>query len=302
MCLVFRARREGEKQDIALKVLREDKRQDERVRDLFITEADLAMLLTHPNLIETYDAGEVDGRYYIAMELMEGGTLGQLLEQFRNRKVPFSRDLALFVLNQLLLGLHALHEAKGRSGRPLGLIHRDVTPHNLFLSFSGRAILGDYGVALIQAYGNMAPGEVLGKLGYLALEAIVMDEVDRRADIFAAGVILYEILTGTTLFSGDDEDEVMARIADVKLIRPRRLQENIPRELEAIIMQALAKKPRDRFTTAAEMAKALRPMWTRRLANEYSLASILAATYPEEAGNWRARSVHLKKTTDLTND
>lgn len=298
MCVVFRARHDAMAQDCALKVLRQDRRADERVHDLFITEADLSMLLDHPNLVTTYEAGEHHGRYYIAMELMQGGTLGDLLAELSRRDIPLPQDLALYFVGEILEGLHALHEAAGATGRPLGLIHRDITPHNIFLSFDGRVILGDFGVALIQAYGDASPGEVLGKLGYLAPEMISMEEVDRRADIFSAGVVLYELLTGQRLYAGDDEDEVLADIAEGKVPRPRKARESISRGLEAVVLQALARRPRDRFETAEHLLYALEPFWSRPVGNPYALAALLAALYPERAAAWREEHAALATRTE----
>lgn len=288
MCLVFRARHDQAQHDCALKVLREDRRQDEKIRDLFITEADLAMLLDHPNLIRTYDAGEAQGRYYIAMELMQAGTLGDLVRHMADKKLPLPQDFVLYFLSEILEGLHSLHEAEGQSGRTLGLIHRDVTPQNIFLSFDGRVILGDFGVALIQAYGDVDPGLVLGKLGYLAPEMVVMEEVDRRADVFAAGVVLFELLTGTRLFDGDDEEAVMGDIAEARVPRPRKVRPSISKGLEGVLLKALSRRPKDRFESAEEMLYALEPYWARPAANPYAIAGLLGALYPTRAQAWKA--------------
>ena len=298
MCLVFRARREDAAYDCALKVLRQDQRSDERVLDLFITEADLSLLLEHPNLIRTYEAGEVQGRYYIAMELMQGGTLGELLRECTRRQVRLPQDFALYVVSEILEGLHSLHTAEGATGRELGLIHRDITPHNIFLAFDGRVILGDFGVALIQAYGDNSPGEVLGKLGYLAPEMVSMEEVDRRADIFAAGVVLYELLTGTRMFDGKDEETVLADIAEAKFPRPRKVRESISRALELVLLKALARRPKDRFETAEEMLYALEPLWSRQVGSPYALAALLSAVYPDRAHAWRAEHQLLAESLD----
>jgi serine/threonine-protein kinase len=288
MCHVFRARHDGGTVDCALKLLREERRSDDQIRDLFVTEADLALLLQHPNLIRTYDAGEVDDRYYIAMELMEGGTLGDVLKALAAMKIPLPPDYALFILSEILEGLHALHTATGHTGRELGLIHRDVTPHNIFLSFDGRVILGDFGVAMIQAYGDVDPGLVLGKLGYLAPEMIAMEEVDHRADVFAAGVVLWELLTGARLFDRGSDEEVMEDILEGRITRPRRVQPTLSRELEAVVMHALARKPKDRYETAEAMLYALEPLWSKKLGNPAAIASLVAAVFQEKAERWRA--------------
>lgn len=283
MCHVFRARHDDGSIDCALKLLREERRQDEQIRDLFVTEADLALLLQHPNLIRTYDAGEVDDRYYIAMELMEGGTLGEVVKALKERGIPLPPDYAMFILSEILEGLHALHTATGHTGRPLGLIHRDVTPHNIFLSFDGRVILGDFGVALIQAYGDVDPGLVLGKLGYLAPEMIGMEEVDHRSDLFAAGVVLWELLTGERAFDEGTEEEVMEDILEARITRPRKVAPGLSREADSVVMNALARRPKDRFETAEEMLYALDPLWSKELGNPRAIAALVSAVFPEEA-------------------
>ena len=279
MCLVLRARRDGSPRDCAIKVLRPDRRQDDRIKDLFLTEADLALLVAHPNLIHAYEAGEIDGRYYIAMELMEGGTLQQLVNICTRRHIPFPPDIALFVLSEVLEGLHALHETRGASGRPLGLVHRDVTPQNIFLSFDGRVILGDLGVTMVQAYGETEPSEVLGKLGYLAPEMILMEEVDRRADLFALGVVAYELLTGQRPFDGKSQDEVMEQIAHARFVSIRKHNGALHPELEAVITRILSRLPADRYETAEGLIYALEPFWSKKLANPFIVAALLTAVH-----------------------
>lgn len=275
MCQVFKVRRDDLGIDCALKVLREGARRDPRLRDLFVTEADLSLLLQHPNLIRTYDADEVDGRAYIVMELLDGGTLDDLRMALDVEGSPFPDDLALFVVSEMLAGLDALHEAKGETGRPLGIVHRDVTPHNVFLGRDGRVVLGDYGVAAIQAHGDEIEQEVPGKLAYLAPETIARDVVDRRADVFSAGVILYELLLGRRPFEADDEADTIDLILEARVTRPRRLRPDLPAELEAVLLSALARRPRDRPPTAAALREALVPFIDPGLAHPRLLGALM---------------------------
>lgn len=286
MCHVFRARHDDAEYDCALKLLKESRRQDEQILDLFITEADLSLLLDHPNLIRTYDAGEIDGRYFIAMELIEGGTLEQVLRRAKKRRLPVPQDFGLYVVSEVLEGLHALHSAKAKTGRALGLVHRDVTPSNIFLSFDGRAIVGDLGATHIKAYGDLDPNVVLGKIGYLAPEMVMGEEIDRRADLFAAGVVLYELLTGVRLFANASDQELMERIAETRIDPPRRLNPYLSRALEDVVMRALSRRPRDRFETAEEMLYELEPFWSKKIGNPYALAALMAALYKEEVSRW----------------
>ena len=277
MCHVFRARHDDADYDCALKLLKEHRRQDEQILDLFINEADLSLLLDHPNLIRTYDAGEIDGRYYIAMELIEGSTLLDFLATAKERRIPLPLDFGLFVISEVLEGLEALHTAKSRTGRDLGLVHRDITPSNIFLSYDGRAILGDLGALHIQAYGEANPSVVLGKIGYLAPEMVLGEDIDQRADLFAVGVVLWEILTGARAFSGGTDEELMEAIAEVRLARPRRLNPHLSRELDDVVMRSLSRRPKERYETAEEMMYELTTCWSKMIANPHSLAAVMTA-------------------------
>ena len=155
MCLVFRARHKQWNLDCALKVLREDWLDDSLATDLFITEADLSLLLKHPNLMHAYDAGQIGERSYIAMELITGGTLAELISFLNEADTRLNDDLALYIVTEVLSGLQAFHSSVGKSGRPLEVLHRDVTPHNIFLTQEGRVLLGDFGAAHVQAHGSM---------------------------------------------------------------------------------------------------------------------------------------------------
>lgn len=275
MCRVFRARRDDLPIDCALKVLRPDARRDERARDLFLTEADLSLLLRHPNLIRSYDAGEFDGRAYIVMELLDGRTLGGMVTALERDECRIPDDLALLVVAEMLAGLDALHEAKGGSGRPLGIVHRDVTPQNVMVGRDGRVVLVDYGVVHIEAHGSSDGLEVPGKLSYLPPEALAGEPIDRRADIFSAGVMLYELLLGQVPFQGESEEETMDLILDAKPPRPTRIRPDLPTELEAVVLGALARRPKDRPPTAARFREALLPFIAPLLANDRLLGALM---------------------------
>ncbi len=289
MCHVFRARRREDGRMCALKLLKEDQRSDERVLDLFITEADLSLMLAHPNLIETFDAGEVDGRYYIAMELIEGANLDEIARYSRRIGIVFPPDFALYVINEVLDGLDALHDATAKTGRPLGLVHRDVTPSNVFVCFDGRVIVGDFGIAHIMAYGDMDRGQAVGKLGYLAPEVVTGDGIDRRADIFAVGIIVWELLTGQRLFKSEDDDAIMHAIAESTVPRIRKLKPGLHKDLEAVVMKSLTKRPRDRWHSAEQMRLALEPYWSDLIGHHDAMSGFMTGLLPEASLKWRQR-------------
>ncbi|HJL40410.1 MAG TPA: serine/threonine-protein kinase [Myxococcales bacterium LLY-WYZ-16_1] len=290
MCWVFRATREDDPKEYALKLLKDAHLRDERMRQMFTTEIDVALLLEHPNLVKSHDAGEVDGRMYLAMELIEGGSLADVVAEMRARRFLLPPDLALFVVNEMLEGLQALHDTPSKTGKRLGLVHRDVTPHNIFLSFDGRVILGDFGVTHIQAYGEVEPAETLGKLGYLAPEVVNGEEMDHRADLFGAGLVLYELLTGRPAYDAETDEEGLVQAADARVVRPSRHLPHMDRGLEAVLLRALARRPKDRFQTAEEMLVELEPHWSKHVANPYAMQALLTALRPHEAAAWSARS------------
>ncbi len=290
MCYVFRARRDGEDRDCALKLLKDSARNDERARELFATEAEVALLVDHPNLIRTHDAGRIDKRNFIAMELVEGTTVAALAESLARHDLAMPPDLAMFIVSELLEGLHALHEACSETGEPLGLVHRDVTPDNMFLGFDGRVLLGDFGVAHVEAFGDVNPEHAVGKLGYMAPELLGDAPPDRRADIFSAGVILFELMTGSRLFEAEDEDEGLAMLAEARVPRLSSVFVDIDRKLESVVTRALARRARDRFETAEEMAVELETHWSKLIGNPFALQALVASTFPTEAQAWSSRS------------
>ncbi|MBI2372579.1 MAG: serine/threonine protein kinase [Deltaproteobacteria bacterium] len=286
MCLVFRARKDGATADVALKLLRSELEQDPRIRDLFVTEADLSLLVDHPNLIRTCDAGEVEGRLYIAMDLVEGASLADLSERLANLGIVFPPDLAIFAVDQLLRGLGALHDAKSPSGKLLGLVHRDVTPHNVFVDFTGRVILGDLGITHISAHGRTEPGRAAGKIDYLAPEVVLGETPELQSDLYAVGIILFELLVGERPLSYPDDASdqlILEAIAQGKLKRPRKLRPSIPKDLEELLLDVLSRLPTQRPASALEVCSRLAPWLSPVLANPRILAGMLAGAFPERA-------------------
>jgi len=289
MCHVFRAYREETGEEVALKLLKEDQRQDEKVVDLFVTEADLSLMLRHPNLIRTLDAGAHNERHYIAMEIIEGANLREIEVQCQRIGVPMPPDFALYFVREMLEGLGALHDAAARSGRPLGLVHRDVTPSNVFVAWDGRVVVGDFGIAHIMAYGDADPGQAVGKVGYLSPEVVLGVGLDRRSDLFAVGIILWELLTGERLFKRDRDDDAMLAIADAIVPRPRKLKPGMHRGLEEVVLKSLARKRAERYQDAQEMIAALDPFWSQEIGHPIAIQSFLAGLFRDEVARFRTR-------------
>ena len=246
--------------------------------ELLVREAKLAVRLTHRNIVQITDLGRESGRIYIAMAYVEGYDLNQLLRQLSKHKVPLPAEFALFVIREVLAALDYAHRAKDENGLPLGIVHRDVSPSNVLISFEGEVSLCDFGIARAFAPpsdedssddSELPPGMLLaGKSGYMAPEHARGDEVDLRSDIFAAGILLWELCAGRRMYKGSDAEVLdMARAGDVPPMPDRGLP--MHELLQSIVERALARDPAQRFQTAAEMSAAL---------DDYMLLSGLAAS------------------------
>jgi serine/threonine-protein kinase len=226
---------------------------------LLIEEAKLAAKLSHGSIVQVTDLGREGDSLYIAMEYVEGFDLSELLRRCSRSKVPLPIEFSLFVLQETLRALDYAHKKRGDDGKPLGIVHRDVSPSNVLVSFDGQVKLCDFGIARAMGVGSELPKEAIqGKAGYMSPEAARGDAVDARSDVFAAGVIAWELLAGRRLYKsekGRSPSLEQARDAVVPEL-PRRGHPN-EEELIAIVQKALAKDPADRFKSARDMLKEL---------------------------------------------
>lgn len=261
MASVYLARSQNAPPDsppIVVKRLHERLEQDRNAVDLFLTEADVTMMLDHPNVIRVYDCGEVGNRYFMTMEYVHGKDLEQIFDRLRAKNMAMHPDHAVHVMLELLKGLDYVHNATTPSGRPLGVVHRDVTPSNVYINTQGAVKLGDFGVAkLIGVEGWTMAGSLKGKLGYLAPEQIAGEQPSQTIDLWAACVIFYELLAGQRAFTGNVELDVMLRIKAGKLPRLRKVNKQAPKLLEKFLKKALHRKPHKRFATAKELLQEL---------------------------------------------
>jgi hypothetical protein len=227
---------------------------DVRVRKLFLREASILLRLEHPNLVRTYEIGETEGEAFIAMELLEGATLAQLLH---GSSAGVSLPIALRIARDALRGLHEAHELKTPDGEALGLVHQDVSPQNIHVAYEGTTRILDFGIARVAAADASRTGSVFGKPCYLSPEQLTLASVDRRADVFALGVVLYELVTGKELFPRTSIEAAYAAILEGKTHSPRAVAPSVPEEIDAVVRRALAREPSDRFSSADEMRVAL---------------------------------------------
>jgi serine/threonine protein kinase len=232
---------------VVLKELRPDLAQDAEFRTMFLDEARLAARLNHPNVVQTYEVGEDGNRQVIVMEYLEGQPLS------RARKVLPS-PLVYFALSNVLAGLEHAHDLLDFQGTPLKVVHRDVSPHNIFVTYSGEVKLCDFGIAkAADSSAVTATGDMKGKLSYMAPEQARGEVVDARADLFAVGVVLWETATGRRLWSNMQDVQILAQLLGGSIPTPRSVDPTVPPQLERICMKALAFEPDQRYSRAAEL-------------------------------------------------
>ncbi|HCF56705.1 MAG TPA: serine/threonine protein kinase [Myxococcales bacterium] len=282
MAEVFRAvdlagPRAGHK--VAIKRLLPELAQQPQYVEMFVGEADLSRMLHHPNIIEVYEAGTVGEQYYMVMEYIDGRDLGQILKRCRERKILLPVDFAVFLGVVLLEALAYAHSARGPSGKPLGIVHCDISPSNLFISRVGEIKLGDFGIAKAHARDGLeGVTPVWGKAYYLSPEALA-GHTDQAADLWAATVTLYELLCNERPFTGADPDQVCRAI---RLARPTSLFErrlDVSSELDGVIMRGFARDPSERYRDAARFAEALRPHFDDLIGNPMAIAAVVRGLF-----------------------
>jgi hypothetical protein len=225
---------------------------------MFIDEAKLTAQLTHPKIVQVLDFGEVRGQFFTALEYIDGFDGLGLLRVAAQKRVHVPRALAVFIVSEVLEALDYAHNARDMEGKPMQIVHRDISPSNIFISKRGDVKLGDFGIAHAQRRESKTQaGTLKGKYGYMSPEQVVGRPIDERSDLFAVGVVLAELLTGRRLFSAPADLDVLLKVRDVKLDRLDKYGADLPTALDRIVRRALLKNPRERFATAAEFREAL---------------------------------------------
>lgn len=250
--------RPGLYRPVVIKTLHAHHADEPLVIRMFIDEARVALRLEHPNIVRTEGIGLIEGRHAIVMELLNGQPLQKVMARLRDRSRAMPIELAVFIVMGVLDGLHHAHELKSRDGTPLNIVHRDVSPQNLFLTYAGGVKVLDFGIAKNELQEvKTRTGLLKGKVAYMAPEQAVGDGVDRRADLFSLGIVLWEVLTGARLFKGTNEVATLNLALRGPIPKTTELRAEIPPELDAIVATALSRDVRARFPTALAMRQAL---------------------------------------------
>ena len=266
-------------QQVAVKQLKAELARDPEYVELFRQEAQVTRRLHHPAVIEVFDAGVEDGRPYLVMELVDGQNLRQILTQCAKRAILLPIDFGAYLGHQLALALDHAHSGADREGRPLGLVHCDVSPSNVFISRLGDVKLGDFGVAMTPGASKGARQGAFGKIHYLAPEQLRGEPLTPRTDIFALGAVLFELLTNQRAFPGTSVDEVGQRILAGQLRAPSDLRPEVGFELDAITLHGLAPDPADRWESAAAFATAIEARYDPAVGTPLAIAAVVRGLF-----------------------
>jgi len=256
----------GFEKKVAIKKILPQHAMNKRFVDMLVDEAKITVSLAHPNIAQIYELGLDDETYYMVMEFVEGRPLNRLLQKVDargHRTMPLEH--AVHIVAETAKGLHHAHVQRDHRGKPLGIVHRDVSPQNVMIAYSGDVKLIDFGIA--RARGRAAQttvGTIKGKLRYLAPEIAIGLEPDHRADVFCAGIVLFELLTGEAMFAPRTDVEAIEMASEARVRSPRAQNPDVPRELDDIVMKALARERDDRFQSAKDLHTEL-----RRFLNQY---------------------------------
>ena len=254
----------------------------ETVAEMLLDEARIAIQLSHPNIVQIYELGKDEGQYFIAMEFVDGCDLATLARVERHRQSRIPMRLTLRVVSEAAMGLDFAHRQRGLDGRPLNVVHRDVSPHNIMCSREGAVKVTDFGIA--KAVGKVQVtevGVVKGKVQYMSPEQYTGGEVDHRADIFSLGVVLYQLTTGRLPRAGKSGNLSMRRVIEGRIPRPSEIRQDYPEALEEIVMRALGHNPEDRYPDAASLRDDLLDF-----ARQHDLLA-----FPKELGDYVTQTV-----------
>ncbi|MFO0546825.1 MAG: serine/threonine-protein kinase [Polyangiaceae bacterium] len=269
---------------MVIKLIKAELAEDPDFINMFLEEARLSARLSHPNIVQTNEVGEAGGRFYIAMEYLEGQPYSRILHRLgRDRGLPLG--MSLRILGDVLGGLQYAHDLTDFDGTALGVVHRDVTPHNVFVTYDGQVKVVDFGIAkAMNSSHETRTGMLKGKVGYMAPEQAKGERVDRRADIFSVGVMLWEAAVGRRLWKGMNEVQILHQLLAGDIPSPRSMRPDISQRLEAIIMKSLAPDRDRRHASAIELQAELEELMDSgsERSTLREVGRLLSATFDDE--------------------
>ncbi len=269
---------------VAIKKLHAQFSKDPSFVAMFLDEARLAARIRHPNVVPTLDVVSLEDELFLVMEYVHGESLARLQRFARAREEHIPIEIAVGVMSHALHGLHAAHEAKTERGQPLEIVHRDISPQNILVGVDGVGRVLDFGIAKATSRLQVTlEGQLKGKLAYMAPEQLEQQEVDRRVDVFAASVVLWELLAGRRLFVGDIPARVMKQVLTYVVPKPSEIAPDVPAELDDIVMRGLDRDPARRYASAREMAIALEA--TGRVATQHAIGTWVEKVAVESLAN-----------------
>jgi serine/threonine protein kinase len=261
MAEVFRAKRsgvEGFEKVVAVKRILPHLSQNKEFVDMFINEAKMVAGLTHPSIVQISDLGKIDKSYYIAMEYIHGRDLRSIQKRAKDKGLRLPLDLSVLIVSRVCASLEYAHRKKDDRGRAMLIVHRDISPQNILISFEGEVKLTDFGIAKAATKASTTDaGALRGKLLYMSPEQAWGRSMDRRSDIFSLGIVFYELVTDQRPFLGNSEMSILETVRECRVAPPTSLNPRVPEKLEGVIMKALHRNPEQRYQDATEMARDL---------------------------------------------
>jgi serine/threonine protein kinase len=271
---------------VAIKVIHPRYAEDEHFVKMLVEEAKISVLLTHVNIAQTFDLGQAEDTYYIAMELVEGADGYRVMRKVTDLKKALPIDVCAFVVSEMCNGLDYAHRKRDPgTQQPLGIVHRDISPQNVLISFAGEVKIVDFGIAKAASRSeHTEAGVIKGKYYYMSPEQAWGDPMDHRSDIFSTGVVLYELLTGRMLYNDDNIPLLLDKVRKAEIAPPEKRRPSIPKSLSDVVMGALRKDAGDRYQSAQEFGHAL-TQWLYTNSPTFSaarLGDLMVALFPEE--------------------
>ncbi len=279
--------------DVVIKAVHPHLLKDEKYIKLFLREAKLWAKLNHSSIVQVYEFFEEKGRYHLVMEYIKGTDLMNVIKRSAQKGKPLGIPRTIRIFESLLSALEYAHNFRDEEEKIFGIVHRDISPQNILISVSGDVKITDFGIAKASlSTGLTTKGAIIGKIDYMSPEQALGKEVDQRTDIFSAGIVLWETLTGNKLFDGKNDIEVLENVRRCEVIRPSAINPEIDERLEQIIMKSLHFSPENRYQNAQEFRDELRSYlqtYPHKIAEE-NLSDFMKELFPEYVKNYTHRT------------